>query len=144
MTDLVLFFRSQLRGTAVQAGGQEDRVVAEAASAARLERNHALPLAVCDDGVGVVGFANKHDDAVVACLAKLGVHAVHLGQQFLQVFLISRIFAGEACGVDAGAAAEAVDFDAGIVGDGRQLRHSRGVARLYQSVFDERRPRLRH
>ena len=50
--------------------------------------------------------------------------------------MVTGLVAGIARGVDAGGTVEGIDFQPGIVGNGRQASKLRGVARFQQRVLD--------
>ena len=103
--------RQAVLGGGVEFGGGtveiphiEQRVIAEAALAARLGQDLAMPFALGDQRLRIVGMADENDDrdevgGAVAMRAKFG-------EQLLVVAGIRFRLAGVARGMDAGSAAE--------------------------------------
>jgi len=147
MADRVLGFRAHLGRGLLETVRHEDRVVAEAAGAARNPRQLALdlpgyhPLA---EGPAVRG-GHHQGGGTDEPGAEAGLrHIGHLRQHQVQVGLVVAVPAGPAGGQHAGHAAERVHAQARIVGHRGQLRVSRDRARLQQRVLLERGPGLGH
>ena len=113
----VLFLGGKLGGGLFEAGGLEDGVVAESARATRRGQYATFPRAVRDERGRVVGAAREGDDALISRCAPLGRHIAKLVEHLLQVGTIRRALASVARRVDAGAAIQRIDFDAGVVGE---------------------------
>ena len=88
MADGILRGAGELCGSALLTRRDEHRVVAEATATAGHAGDAPLPGAVCDEGGLVGGGAQKHDDALVARLAKLIGHLEELGEQLVKIGLI--------------------------------------------------------
>ena len=94
-----------------------------------------MPFAAGDDGLRVVGVAHQRQRAVEA-----GVAVGLAGQAFEQQGVVAGVglgLAGEARRQHAGGAAEDVDAQPGVVGEGRQAGGAGGVAGLGDGVLDE-------
>src|SRR4051794_9712207 len=119
VADGVLLLRWQLghRPAVLGAGvvGDEDRVVAEAATAARLANGR--PLAAAFEEVLVAGRVDVGDDADVRNRAVL--LGVELLEQEVQVLLVGGVMTGVACGAPPRAPSEPHRLDPGVIGDGR-------------------------
>ena len=109
---------------------------------ARRARDAALPGAVRDERCLVPDAAHPHDDAPVARLAVTLRHVLELDEELAQVVRLARPRAREARRPHPGAPAERVHLEAGVVGQRRQARVARGVARLQQRVLGEGRASL--
>ncbi len=96
-----------------------------------------VPESFTDDRQRVLGVAYQRQGADELGTA-LGVRYVLQDVQQLGVVRRIALAVGIARRVDARRAAEMIDRKAGIVGQGRQAGHPRGVAGLEDSVLDER------
>src|SRR5579862_2783434 len=96
-----------------------------------------LPAALSLQGVRILRAAHQHDDALVARGAALKRHTVQLSEQLLKIRLITGVFAGIACGVNARAASQRVHFDARIIRERWQQGCASGVASLDERVVLE-------
>ena len=102
MTDAVFLGGAVFGGGAAVARRDKERVVAEAAVAARLKGNRAVPQALRDDGQRVVGMAQIDDEADV-----IGAAVLRVFQRREQFAVVARIaFAAVARGIEAGRTAE--------------------------------------
>ena len=116
------------------------RVVAESAAAARRVDDAAVPRALGDDRLRIVGRANQHEHAVVVRASIVDVAQV--GDQARVVARVGLRLAGVARADHAGRTAKRRHADTRVVGERRQLRVRARVTRLGQRVLDERRMRL--
>ena len=124
-----------LGGGLDELGDEEQRVVAEAAVAAGGFEDLAVPFAAGNDGLWVVGMADEDQRAVEA-----GAAVGLAGQAFEEQGVVAGVglgFAGEARRQHARRAAEGVDAQPGVVGEGRQAGGAGGVAGLGDGVLDE-------
>jgi hypothetical protein len=114
---------------------KEIGVVAEAALSAWGVDDFAVPAALGDQRLGVVGIAHQHHHAVVvraaAGLPREG------GDELFVVARIGFRLARIAGGIHAGRAVERLDADTGVVGQRRQAGMRAGMARLGEAVLDE-------
>ena len=117
----------------------EERIVAEAAVAARGVGDVSVPQPFCDERQRVVGVAQVNDEAgvVSAAVAVIGEG----GEQFAVVAGVA--FAAVARRVDAGRAAECRHAQARVIGNGGQPADGGGMACLDERVFDEGRAGFR-
>ena len=121
----------------VEARNQEDRVIAETVAPARLEQDSTLPGALTDQRRGIFGMAQIDQHALEARGA-LGFGDIReIREQFEQIGLVRSARTGIAGRVDAGRAAQCIDLQPRVVGDGRQSAVTRRVARLEDGVLDE-------
>ena len=125
---------------APEVGQKEVRVVAEPAGAARRVDHLALPAALGDQRLGVVGVADEHDDAVIVCAAVGSI--LQQRDELRVVALVGLRLAGKPRRMHAGLAVEGRDADPGVVGQRGKLCVPRGVPRLRERILDERRVRL--
>src|SRR5881394_1045251 len=120
MADLVLLRLADLRiGARVRRSGgigDEGRVIAEPARAARPLDQMALTTRL-EDMLGPIGFDQRQRTDVVSAPLVSGCR--NLGQQLLQILLVTRALAAVPCRVDAGTAAERHGTDPGVIGDRR-------------------------
>ena len=100
-------------------------------------RRSAVPRALGDHRLGIVGVAHEHQHAVVVRAAVGDVRAARRSAS--RCCARRTRLAGVARAVHAGRAVQRVDADARIVGERRQLRVRARVARLGERVLDERR-----
>ena len=123
-------------------GGLEDRVVAEAATPARLARDPAaarppsIDEAQAARGGGVR--QGQGEDADVAGATPLRRQPGQLAQELGVVLGVGGVRAGVSARVDAGPALELGDLDPGIVGERRQAGRARGKAGLDPGIRLER------
>src|SRR5580700_10318735 len=138
MTYLILLFRLKLGRRELAAGRLEDRIVAEASTAARHLENAPFPAALGRQGIGIRSTTHQDDDAAVARSAPLGRHAAQLPEQFLEIRAIACALARIARRMHAGASPECIHLDAGIICERRQSGCAGGVARLDERILEER------
>ena len=134
----VLDLGRQLREGAAEGRQEHHRIEAESVGADRLARDLAGGPADGHQGFRIVGAAQCDQGAHQRGAAV--VDAGHLLEQCPDVVGIAlRIAEARRVvgGVDAGQAAEGIDAQSGVVGDGRQAGGGRGMARLRQRVLDE-------
>ena len=117
MADGIFFVHRIFGSGAAVACGDKERVVAEAAVAARVKGNRAVPQALRDERQRVVGVAQVNDEADVIGAAVGDVF--QRGEQFAVVARIA--LTAVTRGIDAGRAAKRRDAEAGIVGYRRPL-----------------------
>src|SRR3569623_96920 len=119
---------------------EEQRVVAEAAGAARRVEDHAFTRAVRGDHVVAErpGDIGQREHRAKPAGALRGRHAGERLEQLLVVRGVVVAGAGVARAVDAGCAAERVDLEAAVVGERGQAGRLRHLARLLRRVAGER------
>ena len=117
----------------VEAGGTEDGVVAEAGGAPLFGDDFAIDATLKD-----VLFAVKDegDDGLEAGLAVGG--SLHFGHHLADIVLEAASGACVACGIDAGAAVERLDFQAGVVGKAIDTVFVVDVFRFLSGVAQQR------
>jgi len=113
MANRILPFVRKLGERQGLAFGKKERVVAEAAPAARSIENPALAYSLHLDDV--LRPAHQRQHAPKTCPSALGRNAHELAQQALVVGAVARSRAGVAGGVKSGIAAESIDLEAGVV-----------------------------
>src|SRR5690606_29111004 len=137
VAELVLVGGRQLGAGAVALGHPEQRVVAEALFATWRMQDAPVPETFTDDRQRVLGVAYQRQGADELGAA-LGVRYVLQDVHQLGVVRRIALAVGIARRVDARRAAEMIDRKAGIVGQGRQAGHPRGVTGFEDGVLDER------
>ena len=132
MTARVLLFRLEFGGAATAFGNVEQRVVAEATTAAPLAQDLAAPLARRNQRL--LARRDIGGDAVESGAAILAVGQCR--QQFVVIGLVTAV-ARVTGRVHAWRAAKRIDGKTGVVGDGRQPGRIGRVLRLDQGVLGE-------
>jgi hypothetical protein len=116
----------------------EQRVVAEAAAPARLERDPPARRPAAGPDVQTGGCTRlrqgEGEGAHVASAPPRHRHLRELAEQLRVVLLVGRVRARVAPGADAGQATERLDLDARVIGERRQAGRSRGEACLDPGV----------
>src|SRR5579862_4204650 len=115
MTEIVFFIERQLRETFVEAIDHENRIVAEAAGAVGAERDVAAAIAAKQSRFAAGPAERDHAGKLRAALGERD--AFEFAQQFADVVGEGAAESRVARGVNAGAAVERIDEQAGVVGD---------------------------
>ncbi len=151
MAERVLGRSIELGDGLAELGKKEQRVVAEAGRAARRVEHLTVPAADRDQGLRIVGGAQRDQGADEACAPVVDVaQAIDQERVVGGVLDAPVVFAvvdrarhrRELRGRDARRAAERVDAQARVVGDRRATGRPRRMARLGERVLEERRVRL--
>lgn len=135
VADRVLLGRGQLRAGSGVSVGLEDGVVAEAVRAGRGVAEGAAEAAL-DDAFRAVRECEGCRAGEVGAPVFVG-DVGELGEEKIEVGLVVSVAAGPAGGEDAGGAAQDVDAETGVVGDGGQPGRLRQGVRLEQGVLRE-------
>jgi hypothetical protein len=116
--------------------GDEERVVAEAAPTLLVGDDDAVADAF--DGIDQAVGIGDGDDAAEAGGTFFGGQAAEGGEEFAVVLVVAGFFAGVAGGADAGFAAEGIDFEAGIVGEGEAFGEGGGFDGFFDGIVAQR------
>mgnify|MGYP000940731849 CR=1 FL=1 len=135
MAEAIFLFRPQLRRRTLMLRYPEQRVVTKTARALRCRRDFAMPCALGNDRLRIVGVTYQHQHTV-EMRTPVGYSCQSL-QQFLVIALIAFRFAGIARRQDTGSPIECIDTNSRIVSQCRQTGNPAGVTRFCQGILDK-------
>src|SRR5690554_5796929 len=137
VTQAAFFFCTEFGGRTLEAAHPEQSVIAKASLSARAGEYVAFPIALAENGGGILRVTHQRQYTVVASGAGMLGQTLELGEQPGIIFGVAGSGSSKARRVDARASLQGVYFDTRVVGQCRQAGHATGVAGLEDRVLDK-------